>query len=113
MRVYKDLDLVEHLRSGVPRILESYPKECFMFSENFLRMSFPAAKTVTPQVTPQVMELVKLMKDEMSRQEIQDKLGLSVRKNFRTNYLNRALEIGSINQYFNFLLVPYISIKLQ
>jgi len=25
-----------------------------MFSENFLRMSFPASKTITPQVTPQV-----------------------------------------------------------
>lgn len=29
MRVYKDLDLVEHLGSGVPRILESYLKEYF------------------------------------------------------------------------------------
>ncbi|MBK5209779.1 MAG: putative DNA binding domain-containing protein [Flavobacteriaceae bacterium] len=96
MRVYKDLDLVEHLGSGVPRILESYPKECFMFSENFLRMSFPAAKTITPQVTPQVMELVKVLKDEMSRQEIQDKIGLSDRKNFMENYLNRALEFGVI-----------------
>ena len=41
MRIYKDLDLVEQLGSGIPRILESYPKECFKFSDNFLRMSFP------------------------------------------------------------------------
>ncbi len=41
MRIYKDLDLVEQLGSGIPRILESYPRECFQFSENFLRMSFP------------------------------------------------------------------------
>jgi len=52
MRVYKDLDLVEHLGSGVPRILESYLKECFMFSDNFLRMSFPASKTITPPSCP-------------------------------------------------------------
>ena len=36
MRIYKDLDLVEQLGSGIPRILESYGKECFHFSDNFL-----------------------------------------------------------------------------
>ncbi|WP_069658337.1 RNA-binding domain-containing protein [Arcticibacter eurypsychrophilus] len=41
MRIYKDLDLVEQLGSGVPRILESYDKQCFKFSDHFLRMSFP------------------------------------------------------------------------
>lgn len=41
MRVFKDLDLVEHLGSGVPRILESYDKDCFDFSDNFLRITFP------------------------------------------------------------------------
>ena len=41
MRVFKDLDLVEQLGSGIPRILESYSKECFKFSDNFLRMTFP------------------------------------------------------------------------
>lgn len=40
MRIYKDLELVEHLGSGVPRILESYSKDCFKFTDNFLRMSF-------------------------------------------------------------------------
>jgi ATP-dependent DNA helicase RecG len=42
MRIYKDLELVEHLGSGVPRILESYSKECFKFTDNFLRMRFPS-----------------------------------------------------------------------
>lgn len=44
MRIFKDVDLVEQLGSGVPRILESYGKECFQFSANFLRMVFPAAE---------------------------------------------------------------------
>jgi ATP-dependent DNA helicase RecG len=43
MRIFKDLELVEHLGSGIPRILEFYPKECFRFTENFLRMTFPNA----------------------------------------------------------------------
>ncbi len=42
MRVFKDIGMVEQLGSGVPRILESYDRICFSFSENFLRMSFPA-----------------------------------------------------------------------
>ena len=54
MRIYKDLELVEHLGSGIPRILEHYGKACFQFTENFLRMVFPASEQVTPQVTPQV-----------------------------------------------------------
>lgn len=46
MRIFKDLDLVEQLGSGIPRILESYGKECFLFSDNFLRMVFPSAEPV-------------------------------------------------------------------
>ena len=40
MRIYKDLEMVAQLGSGIPRILETYGKECFHFSENFLRMVF-------------------------------------------------------------------------
>ncbi len=40
MRVFKDLELVEYLGSGIPRILENYDKECFVFFENFLRIVF-------------------------------------------------------------------------
>ena len=39
MRIFKDLDMVEQLGSGVPRILEHYGKECFKFMTNFLRMT--------------------------------------------------------------------------
>lgn len=46
MRVFKDLDLVEQLGSGIPRILESYEMECFKFSENFVRMIFPSSTKV-------------------------------------------------------------------
>ena len=45
MRIYKDLDMVEYLGSGVPRILQVYPKKCFKFTENFLRMTLPISIT--------------------------------------------------------------------
>lgn len=45
MRIFKDLELVEQLGSGIPRILEHYGKESFSFSDNFLRMNFVAKET--------------------------------------------------------------------
>jgi len=53
MRIFRDLDLVEHLGSGIPRILKTYGRECFKFTENFSRMTFPA-KQDTEQDTTQV-----------------------------------------------------------
>ena len=41
MRIFRDVELVEHLGSGIPRILQSYPKESFRFMENTLRVIFP------------------------------------------------------------------------
>lgn len=46
--------------TGIPRILETYGKECFQFSANFLRMVFPSAEPVntTDQVTDQAIDQV-------------------------------------------------------
>ena len=44
----------------------------------------------------QVTGLVKALDKEMDRQEIQDKLGLAHRENFRANYLKPALNQGLI-----------------
>jgi predicted HTH transcriptional regulator len=112
MRVFRDLDMVEQLGLGIPRILKSYGRECFTFTENFLRMSFLAAEPlteqvagqVTPQVAPQdtlqvapqVEGLLMVLNSAMDRQEIQESLRLSDRENFRLNYLKPALDAGLI-----------------
>jgi len=102
MRIYRDLGLVEQLGSGVPRILQVYSKDCFTFSNNFLRMTFPVT---TPQVTPHdtphdnldtVDQLILILNGEMHRDEILEKLRLTDRKNLRENYLNPAFEHGLI-----------------
>jgi len=41
MRIFKDLDMVEYLGSGIPRILKAYPRESFIFTANFIRTVFP------------------------------------------------------------------------
>ena len=104
MRVFKDLELVEQLGSGIPRILEYYDKECFHFSDNFLRMVFPAVEEVTPQVTPQVThqvtpqvnKVLSVMDKELSRAEIQEKMQLADKKNFNEHYLYPALKLELI-----------------
>lgn len=94
MRIFKDLDLVEQLGSGIPRILEAYPKKSFHFSENFLRVILPSSisGSVTPQVTPQVIQLLKSFTGTHTRVELQDKLELSDREYFRKRYLLPAIE---------------------
>lgn len=50
----------------------------------------------TPQVTPQVNELLLALKGEMSRNELQTALGLQDRKSFTSRYLKPALNAGLI-----------------
>ena len=40
IRVFKDVDLIENIGSGVLRILDAYDKSCFKFMAHFLRVSF-------------------------------------------------------------------------
>ncbi|MCH8539360.1 MAG: putative DNA binding domain-containing protein [Opitutales bacterium] len=114
MRVFKDLELVEHLGSGIPRITRFYPENCFHFTENFLRMTFPAIEPVyaneekevtgedagevtgedAPQVTTQVTTQVvlKALEDRpLSRAELQKATGLKNREHFRKEYLQPLL----------------------
>ena len=40
MRIYKDLELVEHLGSGLNRILEAYDKDSFVIKQNYMKNIF-------------------------------------------------------------------------
>lgn len=99
MRVFRDLDLVEQLGSGVHRILSVYDTSVFHISEYFFETCFPLESDsvgVTPQVTPQVHVLLSRIDGEMTRQAIQDALGLTDREHSRKAYLAPALEQGVI-----------------
>ena len=65
------------------------------FIEFVLRMIHDALTVITPQVapqvTPQVERLLAVLKDEMSREQLQQALGLHDRKSFRERYLKPAL----------------------
>lgn len=92
--------MVEQLGSGIPRILEVYPKESFRFTENFLRITFPSSKIIkdNEQVTTQVKDLLKVMVSQKakSRAELQKRLKLLNREYFRKNYLQPAIKAGYV-----------------
>ena len=106
MRVFRDLELVEHLGSGVPRILEKYDRDTFELFPNFLRIVFPfdggseESKVRTPQVTApvtapvttEVMRLLSVLEGEMDRVSLQNALGLKAKTNFLIMYMRPALD---------------------
>lgn len=119
MRIFKDLELVEHLGSGVPRILQSYGRENFHFLDNFIRMSFPIVEQVGTKLKPgqnqagtesglswdqvgtklglspqEVQNIVKFCADPRSLTEIMELFNWSNRTKFRNKYINPLLEIG-------------------
>ena len=99
MRIFRDLEIVEHLGSGVPRILESYGKGAFEIRESFVRVTFPYAMPISPEVTPEVtpeVRLAQVLAGEMSRQQLQQALGLKDDEHFRKAYLMAALDAGLI-----------------
>ncbi|ACL03774.1 filamentation induced by cAMP protein Fic [Desulfatibacillum aliphaticivorans] len=74
---------------------DSGPFICFML-KMIQKAVASAVPQVTPQVTPQVGRLLRIMQGAMTREELQQALGLSDRKSFRERYLKPALEAGLI-----------------
>ncbi|MCK9197578.1 MAG: Fic family protein [Syntrophales bacterium] len=75
--------------------------ESSVFIEFMLRMILSAvtslsAPEVTPYVTPEVRKMLSILKGEMTRKEIQQKLGLKDEKHFRTAYQQPAIAAGLI-----------------
>ncbi|MGJ3234199.1 winged helix-turn-helix domain-containing protein [Marivirga sp.] len=92
IRIFKDLDMVEQLGSGIPRILQVYPKDCFKISENFIRMSFPKeiGKTESSlgggpisgliELTDRQKEVLELIRQDskLTKRALAEKLGINV-----------------------------------
>jgi ATP-dependent DNA helicase RecG len=51
---------------------------------------------VTPEVTPEVRRMIAVITGEMTRGEIQEKLGLKDEKHFRENYQQVGVKLGLI-----------------
>lgn len=125
MRIFRDLELVESLGSGMGYIMKKYGRENFVFLDNFIRMTVPyitkdreglvvETEQATPQVTPpvgvnptsnptsslqvtlQVNRLISIIKGDMPRSAIMDALSLKDRVTFTEDYLRPAMRLGLI-----------------
>ncbi len=112
MRIYRDVELVESLGSGIPRILRAYGEDCFKFTDNFIRItlpisvqdgtqSAPSRHPVGTQSVPNIENLDKLIvfcSEARSFGEMLAFMGLSDRTKFRRKYIRSLLEAGIIEQ---------------
>lgn len=84
MRIFKDMELVGQLGSGVPRVLQTYGRECFKFSDNYIRMSFPiddVVEDVVDDVVDNERKIIELIveNNRYSATQMAGKLELSQR----------------------------------
>jgi ATP-dependent DNA helicase RecG len=91
MRVLRDIDLIEHLGSGVPRILEKYDREVFHISANYVRITFAYEPDFGSEKTTQKSsekgsektsdKIVNLMNQnrEITIEEMSNKIGITDR----------------------------------
>lgn len=113
MRVFKDMEMVEYLGSGIPRILKSYNESNFEFGQNYIRVIFRyedgyeraevqpesgaqsgvqsgvqsgAQLGVQSEMAEKVLQI--LAKKDCSKKEIAESLG----KSGRTRYLNDLMK---------------------
>ena len=75
---------------------DSAPFIVFMLRMILDAVSSAASPQVAPHVTPQVERLLEVLVGEMSREDLQNTLGLQDRKSFRERYLKPALAEGLI-----------------
>ena len=110
IRVFKDVDLIENIGSGVLRILDAYDKSCFKFMEHFLRVSFnynenpfeyeDTAKTKSSKLGSKKSsklavseeQILQLCKTEKSLKEIAQHFGYKDVYKFKNNYINKLIE---------------------
>ena len=109
IRVFKDVDLIENIGSGVLRILEAYDKSCFIFMDHFLRVSFKykenpfeyddTAKEKSSKLGSKKSsklavskdKILELCKTEKSLKEIAEYFGYKDVYKFKNNYINELL----------------------
>ena len=109
MKVFRDLDLVEQMGTGIIRILESYDKSCFEFFPNFIRVTFPfnenkfnTERRVSVRTLENLTEIqnsiISLMSD--SPTITQDKLARLLDVNIRTIQRNikDLIELGIVER---------------
>ena len=107
MRVFRDVDMVESLGSGMKRIMKAYPKKIFVFMDNFIRLSIPfhsqkdtrkriqePQKDTKTDKRKKIDILLEYCRVPQSLGEMMNILNLKNRTSFTRVYLHPLLEQG-------------------
>jgi predicted HTH transcriptional regulator len=119
MRVFRGLDMVEQLGSGIPQILAAYSQSIYHFTPNFIRLVFPfeeGFEVLTGQaaaqaevnknqgesdkddVTAQANKLLVFCSKPRSMAEMMSHLDLTHRTSFRESILRPLLSSAELLQ---------------
>lgn len=112
MRIFKDLDLVEQLGTGVIRILKTYDKDVYEFSDNFIRVNFKFRKAEDLPNIPKNIDIndsqnnltetqnniIKLIKEDSKISQVELSNKLDINKSTVMRNLNSLKEKGYIKR---------------
>ena len=101
MRIYRDVELVESLGSGIPRILRAYGEDSFKFTDNFIRITLPISVQDGTQSAPSVENVDKLIlfcTEPRSFAELMSFMDVTDRTKFRRKYIHPLLKAGILEQ---------------
>lgn len=112
MRIFKDLDLVEQLGTGVIRILKTYDKDVYEFSDNFIRVNFKFRNAEYLPKIPKNIDIndsqnnltetqnniIKLIKEDSKISQVELSNKLDINKSTVMRNLNSLKEKGYIKR---------------
>lgn len=97
MRIFSDIELVESLGMGIPRIVEAYGRECFTFSDNFIKMTLPTAGYDSNQDSNQddleLTPLAKAVYDYLLRERVLTKMQMREVEQYLSEILSESISI--------------------
>jgi predicted HTH transcriptional regulator len=107
MRVFKDLELAEHLGSGLDKILKVYDKNSFKITQNFMKNIFMSARNIKAQeeaqeeaqedLTETEKKILYYLQDSsLSSKELSNRLGLKSLSGSFKKAIKHLLEMNLI-----------------
>ena len=108
MKVFRDLEYVEQMGTGIIRILKIYDKDCFEFFPNFIRVSFPYNKNIFVDKKEKVIidenlsnlqkSIISLIKDEPTiTQEVLARLLNTTKRTIQRN-IKELIDLGILSR---------------
>ena len=101
MRVFRDVDMVEALGTGMLRVLKVYKEENFVFMDNFIRVVIPYNWIPSELANGNPENKAVNVLDNILENTVDDFEQLTVRQQ---NIINRMIETGKMNVLGNVIV---------